>query len=262
MADAVTPLSNSHASLSYPLTPVVTLHVWGVDWSAVPGSVLRMGSLRRSIRGADGCRFAKLLGTGDARTFTARDADPRHWAVLASWSDAAAAAAFDHHPAVRSWDRASAERAVFTLLPIASTGTWSGQQPFSPAASRGERGAARNWKGPVAALTRARIKPSHWRGFWRAVPPVSAALWKQPGLLLATGIGEAPLGLQGTFSMWESNAAIRAFATGDPAHARVIARTAEVGWYAEELFARFAVLAAEGTFAGRDVRASPAQQIE
>ena len=32
-----------------------------------------------------------------------------------------------------------------------------------------------------------------------------------------------------------------------------MARTREVGWYAEELFARFAVVGVEGAYAGRPV---------
>ena len=42
------------------------------------------------------------------------------------------------------------------------------------------------------------------RAFWRAVPPVSLDLAGRPGLRLAVGIGEAPVGLQGTFSLWET----------------------------------------------------------
>jgi hypothetical protein len=64
----------------------------------------------------------------------------------------------------------------------------------------------------VAAVTRARLRPSRARSFWRAVPAVSADLAAQPGLRLAVGIGEAPMGLQGTFSVWESAAALRRFA--------------------------------------------------
>jgi hypothetical protein len=87
--------------------------------------------------------------------------------------------------------------------------------------------------------------------FWRSVPPVSAELHRSPGLRLAVGIGEAPVGLQGTFSLWESAAALTEFAYRRAAHVEVVRRTAELGWYAEELFARFAVLEVEGTFAGR-----------
>jgi hypothetical protein len=65
------------------------------------------------------------------------------------------------------------------------------------------------------------------------------------------GIGEAPVGLQGTFSLWEDAAALVDFAHRRGPHRDVIARTAAEGWYAEELFARFRVLAVEGTFAGR-----------
>ncbi len=87
--------------------------------------------------------------------------------------------------------------------------------------------------------------------FWRAVPPVSADLHAAAGLRLALGVGEAPIGLQGTFSLWDSPAAVTAFAYRRPAHVEAVRRTAEVGWYSEELFARFAVLAVEGTVGGR-----------
>ena len=105
----------------------------------------------------------------------------------------------------------------------------------------------------TAALTRARIKPQLWRTFWNSVPPVSARLNTSPGLLLRVGIGEAPVGLQGTFSVWESAAALRDFAHRAPEHQQVIARTHELGWYAEELFARFAVVRAEGRHAGAEL---------
>jgi hypothetical protein len=79
------------------------------------------------------------------------------------------------------------------------------------------------------------------------VPPVAAAVQEAPGLRWSLGIGEAPVGLQGTFSMWDSMAALTAFAYRGAAHGRVIAQTAQRHWYAEELFARFAVLQTTGT---------------
>jgi hypothetical protein len=67
------------------------------------------------------------------------------------------------------------------------------------------------------------------------------------------GIGEAPVGLQGTFSIWRDARALSDFAYRAPEHASVIRRTRELGWYAEELFARFAVLDARGTYRGADL---------
>jgi len=101
-------------------------------------------------------------------------------------------------------------------------------------------------------LTRARIRSSRSLAFWRAVPPVSADLHRQPGLRYAIGIGEAPFGLQATFSVWRSNADLTAYAYARPRHREVIQRTRDEGWYAEELFSRFAVLTTQGSVEGAD----------
>ena len=230
--------------MSEPVPALVTLHLWRVPPRGVPGAVLRMARDRGPVRRTPGLRFAKLLGTGDGRTFTVRDADPLRWGLLATWADAAAAQAFEGLPVVRSWERAAVESCRLDLRPVASRGSWSGRQPFGdPTPVRTD--------GPVAALTRARLRAGAAPVFWRAVPPVSADLRERPGLRAAVGIGEAPVGLQGTFSLWDSAKALKEFARAE-AHAAVVARTEPERWYAEELFARFAVLGARGTLDGAD----------
>jgi hypothetical protein len=62
-------------------------------------------------------------------------------------------------------------------------------------------------------------------------------------------MGEWPVGLQGTFSLWESTKALTEFAYAGP-HRDVIKRTPDERWYIEELFARFAVLDSVGTVDG------------
>jgi hypothetical protein len=85
------------------------------------------------------------------------------------------------------------------------------------------------------------------------VPPVSADLHAVDGLLFSLGIGEAPVALQGTFSIWSGNPALTAFAYRRGPHREVMARTEELQWYAEELFARFALVGAAGEFGGEPV---------
>jgi hypothetical protein len=225
----------------------VTVHLFGVRPRHVPAAVVRMAVDRRLLRATPGLRFFKLVGTGDGETFTMRDADPRRWGIIATWDDPAALAAFEAgSTTMRAWRRLSDEQFRLDLEPLRSHGTWAGQAPFTPDADDAAS------TGPVAALTRARIRWRHARRFWSAVPPVSAALASQPGLRVRLGFGEAPIGLQGTLSVWDSATALRAFAYSDPAHRAVIRRTAELGWYAEELFARFAVTGWRGTLGGVD----------
>ena len=230
--------------MSEPVPALVTLHLWRVAPRGVPGAVLRMARDRGPVRRTPGLRFAKLLGTGDGRTFALRDADPLRWGLLATWADAGAAERFEGSAVVRSWERASVESCRLDLRPVASRGTWSGREPFgAPTPTHTD--------GPVAALTRARLRAAAAPAFWRALPPVSADLGTRPGLLTALAIGEAPIGLQGTFSLWDSTKALREFAR-DEAHAAVVARTEPERWYAEELFARFAVVGSRGTLDGAD----------
>jgi hypothetical protein len=194
---------------------------------------------RGRARKTAGVRFAKMLGTGSGHTFTVRDADPLRWGLLTVWD------APGPSSVVRSWERLAQETWRIDLRPLVSRGRWSGREPFgTPLPAPHD--------GPVAAITRARLTPRKAVTFWRAVPPVSAVLRRSPGLLAAVGIGEAPVGLQGTFSLWASTAALRDFAHREAAHTDVVRRTNEEGWYAEELFARFAVVGSEGTLDGRD----------
>jgi hypothetical protein len=227
-----------------PVPAVVSLHVYGVHGTAVARALGRMALDRRAVRRIPGATFVKLLGTGSGRTFTPRDADPGHWGVLACWSDEDGPGRFEASASHAAWSRIADEQARILLRPLAARGTWAGRTPFGdPVAHR--------WDGPVAAVTRARIRPSKWRTFWAAVPPVSGDLRAAEGLRLAVGIGEAPVGLQGTFSLWDDNAALTRFAHRRSPHVEVMRRTRQVDWYAEELFARFAVVAASGSLHGR-----------
>jgi hypothetical protein len=221
----------------------VRLHIWGVPTAKIPSAVARMGTNRLSLRTQQHLVFSKLLGTARTTSFTPRDTDPNHWALLTVWDDESAARAFDHGRLTRSWALIADETLRLELTPLASAGQWAGQEPFG-------RPVPRPHAGPVAAITRARIRPSRMREFWDASTNVARALRTAQGLVLATGIGEAPIGLQGTFSVWSSAAEMSAFAHRRPEHIEVIEQTPVAQWYAEELFSRFAVDRMTGIFAG------------
>lgn len=243
------PAEVAHARDAVPesVPALVTLYVWSVPLSRAGAALRRTAVDRTAVRHYPGARFSKALGTGHGRTFTPRDADPRRWALLTTWSDESAAAGFDEDPAAAParWRSIAEEQWRIDLRPLSAHGRWSGREPFGTPIPRRSEGAA-------AALTRGRIALGFHRRFRRSTPPVAAAVQQADGLLFALGIGEAPLGLQGTFSLWESHRALRAFAYRDPEHQAVMERTHRTGWYAEDLFARFAVVSSQGTVDGQD----------
>jgi len=218
---------------------ITVIYFWKISRVNIPFALFRMAIDRTLLRRSRGVTFAKMLGCGKGETFTPSDADPTRWGCLVVLPENQLAA-LDSSSTIRAWRKKSVSEFRVVLDPIAATGLWSKQKPFEPSAPA-------NFEGQIVAITRARIKASETMRFFKSVPPVTASLHSSPGLISTIGIGEAPIGLQGTFSLWESTQAIKDFAYKGAAHQKAIAQTAEFDWYAEELFARFAVREIRGT---------------
>lgn len=252
-----------------PVPAPVTVHVWTVAPSRIPAFLGVLATRRRRLRNSPGLAFAKLLGTGDGRSFALRDADLRRWVGVAAWTSPAAAASADTNPVLAGLGAIARETWRLDLAVLASRGRWSGVAPFAPpgpapGARPGSRGAGTHERpahpdpAPIAVITRARLDPRRAARFHQARAPVVHDLYtggRHP--LVAMGIGELPIGLLGTFSVWATEADLASFAYHRAAHREVIARAATERWYAEELFARFAVVASTGTLDGADPLATP-----
>jgi hypothetical protein len=205
------------------------IYIFTVKPTAITFAFLQMAVGRRVARAIPGVKFAKLMGTGTGKTFTPSDADLKQWAILFVADDFNS---IDNSRFINGWRKRSDKVEILHLNPISSHGKWSRQEPF-------ELTGAAHSGGAVVAITRARLKWSQAIRFWRSIPPVVADLHQSPGLLFSIGIGEAPIGLQGTLSIWRSAADLRDFAYKNAPHRAAIEDTKRFDWYSEELFARF-----------------------
>ena len=91
--------------------------------------------------------------------------------------------------------------------------------------------------------------------FWWWVPAISRRIGADANVAFKIGIAELPLRNQVTFSVWPDLAAMAAFARKDGPHADAIRVVREGNWFAEELYARFAVFDTVGTWGGVNPRA-------
>ena len=216
---------------------ITVIYFWQIKKALLPVAILFMAIHKFALKRLPGVSFVKLLGTGKGESFTPKDADPYLWGALVTIQKDNLDN-LDKSKVIRGWQKIAKKEYRAILKPISVHGLWSGKQPFEVEKF--------DWNGKIAAITRARIV---WRKnliFWRAVPPVTISLHQSPGLINAIGIGEAPIGLQGTFSLWESAAQLRDFAYKGQAHTQAIKATEENKWYSEELFSRFAVVQERG----------------
>jgi hypothetical protein len=218
---------------------VTVAYFFTIDRKSIPFAFLSMAIDRLRSRKFTGISFSKLLGTGSGKTFTPSDADLTRWGMVVV-VDKNRLADFDSSSIVTNWRKRSTSEFRAVLAPLSSHGLWAKTNPFDFTAPLSHPDAQ------IAAITRARIKWHKNFRFWGAVPPVVTDLHNSPGLITAIGIGEAPIGLQGTFSLWKSAAALRDFAYKGQAHQVAIKQTETIGWYSEELFARFEVLELRG----------------
>jgi hypothetical protein len=193
-------------------------------------SLQAFGALWTSPK-ADGVVFEKKLGTGGGQGFSLWP-DFKTYAVLTAYSSAEWAQADRRFDANQGTDFHFRQ---WYLEPVLGHGTWGGQQPFvfGPPLQPHEQ---------VAVLTRASISRWKWPLFWMRVGRVGQIAAQWPGLLFAKGVGEYPLLEQATFSVWQNQEALKAFAYQGQHHAKVIRQTRKIQWYREEMFVRFRVL--------------------
>jgi spheroidene monooxygenase len=188
--------------------------------------------------------FWKLCGSGTGEGFTPRP-NTAVWAILACWPDLdTARACVAKAPVYTRWRARADEDWTVFLSPASARGKWAGAEPFVPHQT--------DAPGPLAALTRATVRPSRLLKFWARVPDISAMIGSDPNVAFKIGIGEVPMLHQVTFSIWPDADAMAAFARGNGPHGQAIRAVREGGWFREELYARFHILGSVGAWGGGD----------
>jgi spheroidene monooxygenase len=238
-----------------PSLPIVTLSLFRFGrWRDRAWALGQMALARRPLARTEGIGFHKLMGAGTGEGFT--PIPDAVVAILATWPDLMRArTALVEAPVFRRFDARSAERFDLHLETLSSRGLWSRATPFAPAGRNPEPLASAPIAppaGPVAAITRATIRPRTCLKFWARVPAISAHIGADPNVLFKAGVGEVPWLHQVTVSVWPDASAMHAFARAAGPHAEAIRAVRAGGWFAEELYARFTVRGHAGRWQGRD----------
>lgn len=207
-----------------------------------PWSWNRLAFSRWSSPRVPGLRFMKTLGSGRDGGFGLMPS-ASHQGLFCLFSDDDAARDFVARSAlVERYRESSSECLLLRLRPASARGSWDGMAIAAGAPIAADA--------PLAALTRAAIRPLAAPGFWRHAPAAQAGLAQADGCELAIGLGEAPLLRQATFSLWRNAAAMDAYArTG--AHQQAIRAAWQHHFFSESMFVRFAPVAIEGCWGGR-----------
>ncbi len=200
----------------------------------------------QGLKQVKGQTFYKLMGSGRGVGFNAFP-DWSCYVLLQVWeNEPAAQLFFDTSATMQSYRKRTTEVCVVYLKNSTSHGQWDGGNPFQAAAFLPET----EW---IFVLTRATIKWHKLISFWRYVPTSHRALKGNEGLVYTKGVGELPVIQMATLSIWKDEASLKRFAYQSQEHREAIHRTRQLGWYKEELFARFKPYKSVGSWEGRDL---------
>lgn len=205
-----------------------------------------MGMSRLALPRIDGITFWKLCGSGTGEGFTPVP-NTAVYAILITWPDQETAKRqLESANLFQRYRRKAVESWTVFLSPISARGKWSDAVPFEIQKDTDQ--------GPIAALTRATVKPAVALKFWQRVPDISKVIGTDENVLFKIGIGEVPLMQQITFSIWPDTGSMANFARKDGPHARAIRAVREGAWFREELYARFRISGETGSWEGQSPR--------
>ena len=198
----------------------------------------RMGRPPIQLNKVSGLTFFKPLGTGSGNGFSIKP-DFSTFGFVAVFNSEQVAREFLKSPLINEYSATSESHSYVLMQTIKSHGEWSKQNPFQSSVEFDKTM-------PLGVITRATIKPRLAFRFWKHVPSVSKSMEGYKELIFSKGIGEFPLLMQATFSIWTDAEAMMNYAYQNPKHAEMVKKTRDLGWYSEELFARFQPIHQEG----------------
>ncbi|MEM8571244.1 MAG: spheroidene monooxygenase [Pseudomonadota bacterium] len=197
---------------------------------------------RRPLARLPGLSFYKMCGTGTGEGFTPIP-NTAVYTILGVWETRSHAEAALHEAEVFGrYARHASMTCTLLMQATSARGRWSRQAPFTVTRPRLD--------GPIAALTRATLRPRALPQFWGQVGPISERIGANQDVVFKIGMGEVPWMQQITFSIWPDSESMARFARADGPHAEAIRAVREGAWFSEELYARFEILGRMGEWPG------------
>ncbi len=221
----------------------------------IPFALLAMALFRFPLWLNKKSRFWKLMGCGKNGSFD-KSPDWQQWAILSVSNLRFKQVQLKNYSSdillkklygsfISKWiGLFNCQNITYLLESIESHGLWDGKKVF------GDLPYKTDYEGQIAVLTRATIRLSRLKEFWKHVDGVASKMAGANGFITSYGIGEMPLVKQATFSIWQSKEAMKEFAYQLKEHREVIHKTRDEKWYSEDMFTRFKITGCTGSLNG------------
>ena len=208
----------------------------------IPFAFFAMATFRLPLWLNKNISFYKLMGCGKNGTFD-KTPDLQQWAILTLGNEQSVVDKTQkeilntlYGGFIAGWLGLFGVKTITYLLdPIEGHGLWDNKKVF------GELPMKSDYEGKIVILTRATIRLSKLKSFWKNVDSIASQMSTAKGFIISYGIGEIPWVKQATVSIWESKEDMKNFAYKMHNHAEVIKKTRQEKWYSEDMFVRFKI---------------------